>query len=145
MKRTTSAMPESMIDLIWILLFFFLLISTVKKDEDILIEAVGHVGKSPLDPQLELSRAVVEITAEGELVLDGRPIPRDSLSPSLRQLQSGESPPKRLIIRVDRGASVERLFAVEDAGRSLGLECLIERRQKPPLHANLRNPQESAE
>jgi biopolymer transport protein ExbD len=116
-----------MIDLIWILLFFFLMISTVRRDsENVLVDTVPYLGGAAAPNTEEGRTATLQITGEGKFVLEGKPVVPAQLRAAIRRLRSGREY-ERLVIAVDRRAVVEALLEAEDAGREAGLEVFVRR------------------
>lgn len=128
--RHVAALPGSMLDLIWILLFFFLLISTIRRDrpeDPILVERVPVLSGAESPPAGDSLAVVVKITAGGGLLVDGQPIRRDRFPVFVSALARTPGPPARLILDVDRGATVEALLHAEDVARDAGLPCFVRR------------------
>lgn len=132
-RNKSPALPESMLDLIWILLFYFLMISTVRTDREsqtVLVERVPYLEQG-LDPaSTERKSALMAITASGEWSIDGERVDVESLPGELRRLRASREI-SLLLIDVDRGARVEELLAVQDIAQASKLEFLI-RRERPP-------------
>ncbi len=134
MKRhdKTTALPESMLDLIWILLFYFLMISTVRTDREsqtVLVERVPYLDQGVDSVPTERKSALMTITASGEWSIDGEQVDKESLPDQLRRLRSSREV-SLLLVDVDRGARVEELLAVQDIAHASKLEFLI-RRERP--------------
>lgn len=139
MKRQyrTTELPESMLDLIWILLLYFLMISTVRTDEDrrtVLVERVPYLERGVASVSSQQRSAVMTLTASGGWSVDGEPTTPRLLPGLLARLR--EDPGiSLLLIDVDRGARVDELLAVQDIAQAAQLEFLIRRDapvQRPP-------------
>ena len=129
--RSGSAFPESMLDLIWILLFFFLMISTVRtaRTPTVLIERVPYLEEGA-QRDVEQKRAVsITITADGKILLANEAVELANLDATLRELKAADGHPPVLVLAVDRAARVEDLLRVEDVARSAGLELVIQREE----------------
>ena len=129
----TAALPESMLDLIWILLLYFLMISTVRTDREsqtVLVERVPYLDQGVDSVPTERKSALMTITASGEWSIDGERVDKESLPDQLRRLRSSREV-SHLLVDVDRGARVEELLAVQDIAHASKLEFLI-RRERPP-------------
>jgi biopolymer transport protein ExbD len=124
-----------MLDLIWILLFFFLMISTIRTDdapESIVVETVPILqGQESLSTTQ--SAAHLTVTAEGTFNLGAEPVVREHLRARLTKLVQNPGSPDTLILSVDRQARVEDLLAAEDAARAVGLDCLVRRQADPEV------------
>lgn len=134
MKRSgTAALPESMLDLIWILLLYFLMISTVRTDREsrtVLVERVPYLEQG-VEPESARQRsALMSIPASGAWSIDGERVGISSLPGVLERLRATEGI-SLLLIDVDREARVEELLAVQDIAQAAQLEFLI-RRERPP-------------
>ena len=129
--RARAAFPESMLDLIWILLFYFLMISTVrttKSEETVLIQRVPFFGDSS-QMETQRRRAVrITIAETGKVLLRTEEVSPSALHDELVSL-SEQQDEIVLIVDVDRNARVEDLLYVEDSARAAGLRFLIQRNQ----------------
>ena len=135
MKRhdKTTALPESMLDLIWILLLYFLMISTVRTDRErqtVLVERVPYLEQGVDSVSTERKSALMTITASGEWSIDGERVDKETLPGLLRRLRAGREI-SLLLIDVDRGARVDELLAVQDIAQASKLEFLIRRERLP--------------
>ena len=140
MKRhdKTTALPESMLDLIWILLLYFLMISTVRTDRErqtVLVERVPYLEQGVDSVSTERKSALMAITASGEWSIDGERVDKESLPVQLRRLRTSREI-SLLLIDVDRGARVDELLAAQDIAQASKLEFLI-RRERPPAADNV--------
>ena len=129
----TAALPESMLDLIWILLFYFLMISTVRTEREsqtVLVERVPYLEQGVESESAERKSALLSITASGEWSIDGERVDLESLPGRLRRLRTSRGI-SLLLIDVDRGARVEELLAVQDLAEAARLEFLIRRERQP--------------
>ncbi len=89
----------SLIDVMFLLLIFFLVSSTFKTQP-----AINLVLPDSVTAQsVQLGPAVLYLTAAGDIFLDDDPLDRDSVLPALRQKQAatGET---RIILRADRSS-----------------------------------------
>ena len=134
MKRSgIAALPESMLDLIWILLLYFLMISTVRTDREsrtVLVERVPYLEQGVEPESTQRKSALMSIPASGGWSIDREPVDLDSLPGVLQRLRATEGI-SLLLIDVDREARVEELLAVQDIAQAAKLEFLI-RRERPP-------------
>lgn len=115
-----------MLDLIWILLFFFLMISTLRRDteEKVNVDTVPYLGNGD-SRNNGRPTATLHVRATGEMVLEGRNVDDGELQSAIEALPGGAD--TALIIEIDRDARVEDLLTAEDAGRAAGLECYVRR------------------
>ena len=105
-----------MIDVMMFLLVFFVLISlNVIPAQGLKTQLPGAASAQQLKPQ---KKAIVTLSADNGLQLDGQPIALQNLVSTLRQQQSAE--PLTIILNSDKGVDVERLVAVMDSLRQGG-------------------------
>ena len=105
-----------MIDVMMFLLVFFVLISlNVIPAQGLKTQLPGAASAQQLKPQ---KKAIVTLSADDGLQLDGQPIALQNLVSTLRQQQSAE--PLTIILNSDKGVDVERLVAVMDSLRQGG-------------------------
>ncbi len=131
--RRRGGLPNSMLDLIWILLFFFLMISTVRRQETertVTVDLVPLGGAAPIDGATDIRQVVLEIRPGGEWTIDGQPLERDELRTRLERLRAPVEERPVLVLDVDRRALVEDLLRVEDTARELGIPRVVRRRQE---------------
>ena len=105
-----------MIDVMMFLLVFFVLISlNVIPAQGLKTQLPAAASAQQLKPQ---KKAIVTLSADQGLQLDGTPVALQDLVSTLKQQQSAE--PLTIILNSDKGVEVERLVAVMDNLRQGG-------------------------
>lgn len=104
-----------LIDMIFILLIFFVVTTTFVKDLEVEIERPGAASGQQAD-----RRALrVAIDAAGKIYLDGRPVHRWMLQSRVRELLS-QQPDRPVLVVADKRLVTERLIEVVDECRMAG-------------------------
>ncbi|MCU0901616.1 MAG: biopolymer transporter ExbD [Cypionkella sp.] len=113
-RRRPNLTP--MIDVVFLLLVFFMLASRFGVDRALPISVAGSGGSYSGPPRL------IDLTAEG-LRLNGTPIAPEALAEALRPLT--ETPADAIILRAGTGADVQALVAVMDRLTESGFTRLV--------------------
>ena len=114
-KRSTRPMVPivSLIDILAILLIYFILTSAPKEDKAFvsitLPEAVSLASKVGSESRIELA-----LTADSKLILGSEDIPQDQLATRLKRLKK-ERPDLGLELKADERATLKSLVAAWDA------------------------------
>ena len=114
-KRSTRPMVPivSLIDILAILLIYFILTSAPKEDKAFvsitLPEAVSLASKVGSESRIELA-----LTADSKLILGSEDIPQDQLATRLKRLKK-EHPDLGLELKADERAPLKSLVAAWDA------------------------------
>ena len=117
-KRRKSLSLTSLIDVIFLLLLFFMLTSTFLRYSNFDVASAGGRGTS----KPEAPKAMLTIH-QNELDLNGKTILMNELVPSLNAfVTDGET---RAVVLVKEDVSVERLVNVLDLGRTSTMTSLI--------------------
>jgi biopolymer transport protein ExbD len=114
MRRRPNLTP--MIDVVFLLLIFFMLASRFGIDRALPLSAAGSAGEYSGPPRL------VDITPTG-LSLNGIPVTPDTLAAALAPLM--QSPDDAIILRARDGADLQALVAVMDRLGAAGLTRLV--------------------
>ncbi|MCO8124782.1 biopolymer transporter ExbD [Stieleria sp. TO1_6] len=124
-KRNQSAEDVTinltpMIDVVFLLVIFFMVGTKFSDSESRIDVSVPSVG-----PMSAMSRTpderVVELTADGRLLLDGTPLTIDQLSQTL-QTQSAAYPGLKVVVRADSGGSLQHFAEIAHVVRQTGVE-----------------------
>ena len=113
-RRRPNLTP--MIDVVFLLLIFFMLASRFGVDRALPLAAAGSAGEYSGPPRL------VELTPTG-LSLNGIPVTSDGLADALAPLM--QSPDDVIILRARDGADLQALVAVMDRLGTAGLARLV--------------------
>jgi biopolymer transport protein ExbD len=111
-----------MIDVVFLLLIFFMVATTfVDREKEMDVDLPQ--AESGEQPEKEQDEIVINLLADGRMMVDGREVTREELDPILVRAarRNAETP---VTIRGDREAVVERLVHVMDACRLAGLSNL---------------------
>jgi len=116
-RRRPALNVTSLIDVLFLLLIFFMVSSTFVEHPAIQLDLprVSAAEEAQVD-SLRLS-----ITAEGEVYLDGEAVAFDALSGRLRQAVS-EDPEKVLILEADRRVGYGTVIEAIDLARQAGVK-----------------------
>jgi len=120
-QRTRSQVPiVPMIDILFILLVFFIVSTTFKRPRDILRIELPTVKEIPSE-QVTDERSVIAVDAQGRITLDSLAVPEGLLEPYLAAFQR-QNPGRKLELEADKSLTIERLFGVWEALTEAGIE-----------------------
>ncbi|MDT8453343.1 MAG: biopolymer transporter ExbD [Gammaproteobacteria bacterium] len=116
--KTPNLTP--LIDIVFLLLVFFMLTAHFVKDQslDIVLPEAGSAENLEEQDALE-----IVINDEGEILIDAKLITSDELKASLQQGLQGRSN-KQVILRGDKNSKLDLTVQVMDAARKAGAESL---------------------
>ena len=112
-----------LIDVVFLLLIFFMVTSTLKDETALSVDLPESTAEpvAPVNDSLDLV-----ITREGDYFLNGQPLPQAEIDPlmaAIREAAGGREDPL-LNIHADRGVAYEKVVRVMEAARRLGYERL---------------------
>lgn len=120
-RRQRPAVPIiTLIDILAILLIFFIVTTTFKTRESLLKVNLPSSTKV-LGGEDSSRRVVLLLSADGKISLGERIFPVEELAEALRRLRS-ENPEARLELKADEGAPLGSMVNVWDAAAEAGLE-----------------------
>ncbi|MBK1881805.1 biopolymer transporter ExbD [Luteolibacter pohnpeiensis] len=108
-----------MIDILLILLIFFVVSTTFKKPREILSIDLPTVHEIPSDTTTE-QRSVIAVDALGNITLDSLAVPEGLLESYLAAFQK-QNPGRKLELEADRKLPLERLLSVWEALTKAGI------------------------
>ena len=120
-RRAPSIIIVSLVDILTILLIFFVVSTTFKKDQpevQINLPESQTATKAPA----ELDHALLSVDEHDEVRLDGRPLPIEELEGAVRAL-AGERK-STLALQADKKASFGAIIKVMDALKLAGVKNL---------------------
>ena len=120
-RRAPSIIIVSLVDILTILLIFFVVSTTFKKDQpevQINLPESQTATKAPA----ELDHALLSVDANDEIRLDGAPLPIEELERAVRAL-TGERK-STLALQADKKASFGTIIKVMDALKLAGVKNL---------------------
>jgi biopolymer transport protein ExbD len=109
-----------MIDILFILLVFFIVSTTFKKRRDILRIELPTVREVPSD-QISDARSVIAVDATGRVTLDSLSVPEGLLQSYLAAYQK-ENPGRKLELEADKKLPLELLLGIWDSLTKAGIE-----------------------
>ncbi|MDQ3546351.1 MAG: biopolymer transporter ExbD [Verrucomicrobiota bacterium] len=127
-RRASSIIIVSLVDILTILLIFFVVSTTFKKDQPEVQINLPESKTSSAKPA-EIEHAIVSVDAEDALQLDGKDIAVDELQAAIENL-----PPTRksaLVLKADEKASFGIIIKVMDALKLAGVKNLPAFTQPP--------------
>lgn len=120
-RRAPSIIIVSLVDILTILLIFFVVSTTFKKDQPEVQINLPDSQTATTAPA-ENEHAIVSVSATNEVQLDGRVVPLEGLETAVRDL-----PPARkgaVALQADREASFGTIIKVMDALKLAGVKNL---------------------
>jgi biopolymer transport protein ExbD len=104
----------SLIDIVFLLLIFFLVATRFEEEERDM--DINLPRASEAQPTISTQRELfVNVTKEGQFVMDGRPVSLDNLQDRLADAYRTNPGQQRVIIRADRDSRTSHLVAVMNA------------------------------
>jgi len=120
-RRAPSIIIVSLVDILTILLIFFVVSTTFKKDQpevQINLPESQTATKAPSESE----HAIVSVDANDEVLLDGRPLPIEELENAVRELILTKK--SALALQADKKASFGTIIKVMDALKLAGVKNL---------------------
>jgi len=108
-----------MIDILFVLLIFFIVSTAFKKPRDVLRVEIPTVREIPSE-QVTDARSVLAMDALGNITLDSLAVPEGLLESYLAAYQK-QNPGRKLELEADRKLPLERLLQVWDALTKAGI------------------------
>ncbi|MDP3851164.1 MAG: biopolymer transporter ExbD [Luteolibacter sp.] len=119
-RRKRAEVPiVPMIDILFILLVFFIVSTTFKKPREILHIELPTVREIPSDTVSD-ARSVIAVDATGNITLDTLAVPEGLLESYLAAYQK-QNPGRKLELEADRKLPLERLLQVWDSLTKAGI------------------------
>ena len=119
-RRRVEVTIIPMIDILLIMLVFFIVTTAFKKPRDILRIELPTVREIPGD-KVVAARSVIAVDALGHVALDALPVPEGLLQSYLLAHQK-QNPGRKLELEADKALPLERLLHVWDALTKAGIE-----------------------
>jgi biopolymer transport protein ExbD len=120
-RRAPSIIIVSLVDILVILLIFFVVSTTFKKDQPE-VQINLPESKTATKAPAELEHAIVTVDETDAIKLDGRPIEIDELERAIRNLSQTQK--ASLALQADRKASFGTIIKVMDALKLAGIRNL---------------------
>lgn len=120
-RRAPSIIIVSLVDILTILLIFFVVSTTFKRDQpEVQINLPD--SKTSTKASSELEHAVVSVNENDEVRLDGQPVAVDDLEAAVRNLPATRR--STLALQADKKASFGTIIKVMDALKLAGVKNL---------------------
>jgi biopolymer transport protein ExbD len=120
-RRAPSIIIVSLVDILTILLIFFVVSTTFKKDQpEVQINLPD--SKTATNAPAEEDHALVSVDQDDEIKLDGRPISVEELESAVRNLPAARK--SALALQADKKASFGIIIKVTDALKLAGVKNL---------------------
>ena len=123
-RRRHSISLTSLVDVVFILLFFFMLASSYQSWRSIDLSLAGS-GDAPLEPGAELQ--VLRQLADGSLLLQDVPLDIEEIEAQVR-----ERPQLKLVVQPGEGVDLQSTIALMDRLRRAGAQLALGRLESSP-------------
>ncbi len=120
-RRAPSIIIVSLVDILTILLIFFVVSTTFKKDQPEVQINLPESATATTQPA-QTEHAVVSVNENDEVRLDGNPLPVEELEAAVRNLPGARR--TSLALEADRKASFGTIIKVMDALKLAGVKNL---------------------
>ena len=120
-RRAPSIIIVSLVDVLTILLIFFVVSTTFKRDQPE-VQINLPEAKTASKTSSDLEHAIVTVDANDEVKLDGQPMPVEQLEQAVRDLPGTKR--SALALQADRKASFGIIIKVMDALKLAGVKNL---------------------
>lgn len=109
-----------LIDILFVLLIFFIVSTAFKKPRDVLRIELPTVREMPSDSVADV-RSTIAVDALGNITLDSLAVPEGLLESYLTAYQK-QNPGRKLELEADKNIPLERLLKVWDALTKVGIQ-----------------------
>jgi biopolymer transport protein ExbD len=120
-RRAPSIIIVSLVDILTILLIFFVVSTTFKRDQPE-VQINLPESKTAQNAPAEMEHAIVSVDQNDEIKLDGRTIPVEELESAVRDLPATRK--SSLALQADKKASFGMIVKVMDALKLAGVKNL---------------------
>jgi biopolymer transport protein ExbD len=120
-RRAPSIIIVSLVDILTILLIFFVVSTTFKKDQPE-VQINLPESKTAIKAPAEAEHAIVTVDQSDEIKLDGKTISADQLEGAVRDLSAERR--ATLVLQADKKASFGTIIKVMDALKLAGVRNL---------------------
>lgn len=118
-RYAIQAPLTSLIDIVFMLLIYFLLTTNFMVDEGITIKLPQAKAAAP-QVQEDIT---IYVDREGQAFLKNAPIPRDRLFAELKEMMSGRTD-RLVVVKADRAVLLDKAVRVMDIAKAAGAEKL---------------------
>lgn len=121
-RRAPSIIIVSLVDILTILLIFFVVSTTFKKDQPEVQINLPESATATVQPTAQTEHAIVSVSEADEVRLDGNPLPVEELEAAVRNLPAARK--TTLALEADKKASFGTIIKVMDALKLAGVKNL---------------------
>ncbi len=121
-RRAPSIIIVSLVDILTILLIFFVVSTTFKRDQPEVQINLPESATATVQPAAQTEHAIVSVSEADEIRLDGNPLPVEELEAAVRNLPAARK--TSLALEADRKASFGTIIKVMDALKLAGVKNL---------------------
>lgn len=122
-RRRVTLNLTSLIDVLFLLLIFFMLTSTFRQSGQLELELPDSSTSTPADRGEEQRPTEIALRADGRVLVDGTPMQQDELVRELRRRRE-ENPEGRVVLNAEAAARHADVVQLIDVVRSLGFAGL---------------------
>lgn len=119
-KFAAEVATSSLNDIMFFLLLFFLIISTVANPNVIKL----LLPKASSTQQLSKKQVTLSVDAQKQYFIDKRPVAADNLETELQTLMAGIAEPT-VVVRFDKSLTVQDLVSVLETGAKLNIRMVM--------------------
>ena len=120
-RRAPSIIIVSLVDILTILLIFFVVSTTFKKDQPE-VQINLPESQTATSAPAETEHAILAVSENDEVSLDGQPVPVEELQAAIQNLPGARK--STLALQADRKASFGTIIKVMDALKLAGVQNL---------------------
>ena len=119
-KLSAAIEMTPMIDIVFLLLIFFLVATTFREEEREMQVALPFASSSaPISTMLK--EFIVNVMEDGTIIVGGRPIEKAELRTMVREAVAA-NPEQKVTVRGDRGTAYANIIQVLDACKNEGIQ-----------------------
>jgi biopolymer transport protein ExbD len=120
-RRTPTINIVSLIDILCIVLIFFIVTTTFRKDDPTI--KIDLPESTQAKPTKDIPPTIISVTKAGIIFLDTTPVSPESLAVALKRKLSAD-PTAKVALKASKDAAFGVIVKVMDAVRGAGLESL---------------------
>ena len=118
-RRRGTLNLTSLIDVLFLLLIFFMLTSTFRRAGELELELPDSATSTPAESGEQRRPTEIALRADGRVMIDGAPVEQDELVSELRRRRE-ETPDARVVLNAEAAARHADVVQLIDVVRSLG-------------------------
>ena len=122
-RRRGALNLTSLIDVLFLLLIFFMLTSTFRRTGELELELPDSSTSAPAEAGQQRRPTEIALRADGQVLIDGAPVRQEQLVEVLRQRKS-DDPEAKVVLNAEAAARHADVVQLIDIVRSLGFAGL---------------------